>query len=592
MEYPTLRVKNKSRQMIDAFLGYNHNLRIGENEFYDMQNMTSDYYPVLSTRAKRGVFPVADQPNGLISKGELCRVENGSFIIGDKATVEMELSAGQKTMVSMGSYVIILPDKKWVNTVPKSEEEYEWYEWGRLEAEFENGGRATLTNCNANGYEYENVRNSEDAPDNPANGTIWMDTSSDPVTLKKYFSSSKSWGEIPCYIKIKASGIADDFEVGDGVYIKGFGVGGSNVVHTLYGCNKDEDYILVKGTYYNPDPEGDGTEPPGGTIKRKIPDMDFITECNNRLWGCKYGENGDGVFVNQIYASKLGDFKNWYCFDEISTDSYTASCGSDGPFTGAITHGGHPLFFKENGVHKVYGDFPSNFQVQYIPCRGVQEGCHNSLAIVGSTLYYKSRNAVCAYDGSMPVEISAALGDENYYDAVAGAHGNKYYINMKNVSDGSYWLFVYDAAKGMWHKEDRIRLYSFCSHLNCLYAIKNETNEVVVLCNAKEFDTDEQSVSWLAETGIWGMNTPDMKYISRLLIRMALEDGARVEVSVQYDSNDLWEQVCVISATSLRSFCIPVRPKRCDHFRIRISGEGGCKIYSITKTIEQGSDIS
>jgi hypothetical protein len=192
----------------------------------------------------------------------------------------------------------------------------------------------------------------------------------------------------------------------------------------------------------------------------------------------------------------------------------------------------------------------------------------------------------------MPVEISAALGDENYYDAVAGAHGNKYYINMKNVSDGSYWLFVYDAAKGMWHKEDRIRLYSFCSHLNCLYAIKNETNEVVVLCNAKEFDTDEQSVSWFAETGIWGMNTPDMKYISRLLIRMALEDGARVEVSIQYDSNDLWEQVCVISATSLRSFCIPVRPKRCDHFRIRISGEGQCKIYSITKTIEQGSDVS
>ena len=36
MEYPTLYVKQKSRQMSDAFLGYNHNLRIGEGEFYDM----------------------------------------------------------------------------------------------------------------------------------------------------------------------------------------------------------------------------------------------------------------------------------------------------------------------------------------------------------------------------------------------------------------------------------------------------------------------------------------------------------------------------------------------------------------------------
>ena len=40
MEYPTLYVKEKSRQMSDAFHGYNHNLRISDSEFYDMKNMT------------------------------------------------------------------------------------------------------------------------------------------------------------------------------------------------------------------------------------------------------------------------------------------------------------------------------------------------------------------------------------------------------------------------------------------------------------------------------------------------------------------------------------------------------------------------
>jgi hypothetical protein len=53
-----------------------------------------------------------------------------------------------------------------------------------------------------------------------------------------------------------------------------------------------------------------------------------------------------------------------------------------------------------------------------------------------------------------------------------------------------------------------------------------------------------------------------------------------------------WEQVCQMTVTSLRSFSVPVRPRRCDHFRIRIEGEGEGKIYSVTKTIEQGSDIS
>ena len=94
------------------------------------------------------------------------------------------------------------------------------------------------------------------------------------------------------------------------------------------------------------------------------------------------------------------------------------------------------------------------------------------------------------------------------------------------------------------------------------------------------------------ETGIWGMSMPDMKYISRLLVRMSLEVGADVEISIQYDSMGDWEQVCNMTVTSLRSFAVPVRPRRCDHFRLRIEGEGEGRIYSITKTIEQGSDIS
>ena len=68
--------------------------------------------------------------------------------------------------------------------------------------------------------------------------------------------------------------------------------------------------------------------------------------------------------------------------------------------------------------------------------------------------------------------------------------------------------------------------------------------------------------------------------------------AAKVQVSIQYDSMGDWEQVCQMTVTSLRSFSIPVRPRRCDHFRIRIEGVGQGKIYSITKTIEQGSDFS
>ena len=580
MEYPTLYVKEKSRQMSDAFLGYNHNLRIGESEFYDMKNMTSDYYPVLSPRKNRGDSGI--NANSLIAKDKLCWVSGKAFVI-DHESVPMELSDGPKDLVSMGAYVIIMPDKKWINTIKNADGEYEW---GSIDETFNSTGRINFSMCDISGVEFENV--SEDQPNDPQNGDLWFDVEN-PEVLKKYSSANKIWVTVDSYIKIETSNIADNFNVGDTV--KFFGIFDGDNTKTLYGCNKDKHYILVKGVFF--DPGGEGSNSIGGpiTVTRKMPDLDFITECNNRLWGCRYGTNDDGEVVNEIYASKLGDFKNWNCFAGISTDSYRASCGSDGPFTGAIAHLGYPLFFKENGLHKVYGDYPANFGIQYTPCRGVQKGSHKSLAVVGETLFYKSSNAVCAYDGSLPVEMSSALGNINYYNAVAGAHGNKYYINMADsMNNGTYHLFIYDAAKGMWHKEDNIQVDAFCSYMDELYAIDHKSKFIITMLGSGEVDT--VPVSWMVETGLLGMSMPDMKYISKLMIRMSLEVGASVEVSIQYDSIGDWEQVCKMTVTSLRSFSIPVRPRRCDHFRIRIEGAGQGKIYSITKTIEQGSDIS
>ena len=43
---------------------------------------------------------------------------------------------------------------------------------------------------------------------------------------------------------------------------------------------------------------------------------------------------------------------------------------------------------------------------------------------------------------------------------------------------------------------------------------------------------------------------------------------------------------------SLRTYTIPVLPRRCDHLRYRLSGTGDVKIYSIARTIEIGSDVN
>ena len=584
MNYPKLKELKTSRTMVDAFRGYNHNLRLSDGEFFDMKNMTSDYYPIAAPRGKRSVFADLMYPQGLIAKDSLCYVEGPDFIIGEYR-IPMDLSTAEedcpKQLTSMGAYVIIMPDKKYINTMDLND-------YGSIEASFRAGTDVTFTLCTITGDTYDNPTISATAPSNPENLDCWIDTSSVPHTLKRYTTASEMWVSIATtYVKITSPGLGKAFKQYDGVTISGITNDAATSLNgsaALWGCG--EDYIVIVGMIdaVATQNASEGTI----TITRQMPNMDFIIESENRLWGCRYGTAVNGDVVNEIYASKLGDFRNWNCFMNLATDSYTASCGTDGPFTGAITHLGYPLFFKENCVHKVYGNYPANFQIQTTVCRGVQKGSHNSLAIVNETLFYKGITGVCAYDGSLPVEASSALGSENYSDAVAGAHGNKYYISMKDEM-GAWHLFVYDVAKGMWHKEDDLHADDFCSCRGELYCIDHDSKSILTMAGP---GAGKEEVEWMVETGEIGISSPDMKYISRLIVRMSLEVGSEIRFSARYDFSNDWEELFTMRGTSLRSFSIPIRPKRCDHMKIRIEGQGGAKIYSITKIIEQGSDIS
>lgn len=584
MRYPALKDLKAQRQTVDVFKGYNHNLRIGEGEFFDMENMTSDDYPVLSPRKKRGVYAASGIPGGMICKDSLCYVDGKDFIInGYRVEMELSLEEGSwpKTLTSMGAYVIIMPDKKWINTMDLSE-------YGDIEASFRSQGTVTFSLCAATGEAYEGATACPEAPENPQNMALWIDTSATPHTLKQYSTVNAVWVQIATtYVKIAAAGIGKNFGQYDGVRITGIADGAlQELCASAVIMARDTDYITVTGII---DTVVTQTAAQGAvTVERRMPAMDFVIESGNRLWGCRYGSGNDGTVVNEIYASKLGDFKNWSCYMGLSTDSYAASCGTDGQFTGAIAHLGYPLFFKENCLHKVYGNYPSNFQIQTTACRGVQKGCHESLATVNEVLYYKARSGICSYDGSLPVEISADLGQLQYSDASAGGHGNKYYISMKEERSGQYSLFVYDTAKGMWHREDSFRAQSFCSCRGELYAISG--GKIIAMLGSGTQDTEP--VEWMAQTGDIGLSSPDTKYISRITVRVAMEAGATLEILGQYDFSDRWESLCRLQSDRLQSFSVPVRPKRCDHMRLRFEGSGNVRIYAVTKTVVQGSELA
>jgi hypothetical protein len=322
-------------------------------------------------------------------------------------------------------------------------------------------------------------------------------------------------------------------------------------------------------------------------VERRVPKMNFVCELDNRLWGCFYGMH-DGKVLNEIYASALGNPKVWNRYRGVSTDSYTASVGSDGIFTGMTSYLGYVLAFKENCIHKVYGTMPSNFQITTTNCRGVQKGSEYSLCAVNEKLFYKSKNDICMYDGSLPNTISDAFASQTFSEARAGAYGSRYVVSMKDAK-GKWGMYTFDTDKGIWHCEDDVHALMFATLDDDLVYIDADTKWL--MSEGGKHGTLEGPVEWEATSGIIGYEYPDQKYLSRFNLRMRMNEGDVCEILVRYDSEGEWFSEGVIRGVNTQSFTIPVIPRRCDHMQIRLRGRGDVKIYSIAKILEVGSDV-
>lgn len=591
MIYPSLNEQSRSRIVTETFRGYDHRLKILPGQWYDEENITAAHYPLFSQRAKRGRVLTMDNPLGLLAKDALMYIDGSSVFYNGLRVEGVNLSTAEdmlpKQLVSMGAYAVIFPDKVYINTADLSDV-------GSLDARFAalSTDNVNLQLCRADGAEYEAPASAE-APINPANGDMWIDTSGDTHVLRQYSEYMSSWSEVPTvYVRVGCKGVGVNFSAGDGVRVSGLVSADAAVnaqLKTLMGDGyqivqaRGDDYLVLTGIL-----DGAHSQTGGLVITRDCPDMDYVTESDNRIWGCRYGLV-DGETVNEIYACKLGDPKNWRAYAGLSTDSYAVSVGSDGKFTGAATHLGYPLFFKENCIHKIYGSLPESYQVNTTMCRGVQDGAWRSLAIVNEVLYYQSRTDICAYDGSLPAGVSDELGGVKYTLGAAGSDGAVYYISMRDAA-GGWHMFTYDTDKAMWHREDGVHALCFANVRGDLMYIDADTRSLMSASGRS--GEPEGEVCWRAESGIMGYEYPYSQYLSRFNIRARLGEGAKMTMSLEYDSEDGWVEMGTYSGTAAVSTVnIPVIPRRCDHLRLKLSGVGDVKIYSISRILEGGSDV-
>lgn len=578
MRLPRLPIPAQSKDTVETFYGYNHHLKIRRGEMYDTVNMSTRDFPMLATRKRRGMVRRLTKPQGLLAKEKLCWVDNGTLYYDGAATPVTGLSDGHKQLISMGAYVVIFPDKVYYNT--QDAEDY-----GSMEFSQTLTGTVSYALCTVTGADLS-YTSSDTAPADPANGSYWFDSAN--VSLKQYSEARAEWVTVgTVYTRITFSGLGfsmtDYFKEHDGVEISGTAypevLDGTKALYAV-----GHDYIVVVGLI-----DTSTAQPGPGSIRlsREVPQMDFVCESQNRLWGCYYGKGADGKMLNEIYCCALGDFKNWRVYMGLSTDSWTASVGSDGPWTGAVSYLGYPTFFKEATSHRVTISPTGAHSVIESPERGVQQGSDRSLAIVNEILLYKSRQDIVAFQGGFPQAVSEALGDDLYYDAVGGTVGANYYISMHDAQ-GKWSLFCYDIANKLWIREDDLHLTDMARLDDSLYALDADG---VLWDLTGAVGEKETRLPWMAQSGILYYEYQNKLYTSRYDIMLSAPSGTKAELFLQYDSDGVWRYSGRVHFKGLNAVTIPVRPRRCNHMELRIMGEGDVKIYSITRILEQGSDV-
>lgn len=630
----------KNQRQIIQFGGLNRTQAVNEGELADAVGVSERMWPCLTTRTGRTLERETAQGSALFAWGKLISVEGSDLRYGGEVVGMVEPGAKQFAVVN--TKLCIFPDKKYLDLTTK--------EFGNLEASvkmiegtvkftedslettqlrqtigarhrgakivYESGGWkyitakrykesdiswSTETGWNLGEAEEVQLRQLKQGdcimlPKSTVRGNRWIDLRNG-TKGQQYATEYDAWGDYAYVLEIDGAESVDGGWIE--VIIERRNAGASNVTLTdlgfkagdavtIGGCSTMEENnrsAIIKevtGTkmVFDSPVFKAGEEAGEVTVTRDVPDLDFICESGNRLWGVSSKDK-------TIYASALGDPTNFYIYDGATAGnsmlSYAVPVGTDGDFTAICAYGSNVLCWKENCLHKVLGTMPANYEVFTYQIAGVQAGSAGSLQTVNEVLYYKGREGVYAYAGGTPQLISAKLGLVDYAEAVAGHDGRNYVISMKRADTGAWETLSYGLETGLWMKETDERAVAFANWKGTLYLL----TEKGIFRREGEAD-GTAPIPWEAAFTTFHETVHNKKGYSRLLLRLELEEGAWAEVDVAQD-NGPFKPVWTARQPCPSTQVVPIRPGRCDSFRVRLRGEGKFVLRSMVREYALGS---
>lgn len=529
MRFKPMQVIGKNKQMIGVFGGLNQSSVGADNEFLDMKNISSRLYPSLTLCEQSVPFADLSEPFQFFWKNDNYFITADTIMKQGENGKRLKLNRKDldRTLVGMGAYICIFPDKQVYNTATG--------ELLDMEASYTQNGSISIA----------------------------------PVS------------EGSSFVKIQGTNLGKAFKKDDVVTLSGF----TQYTDVLNGAKAikeiGDNFIVITAVDENGAALRSITEERGVKIERKLPDLDFVCEFNNRLWGCSSANH-------EIYASKLGDPTNWNSYQGTAADSYAVSVGSDGDFTGVISQQGYVVFFKEDYIHTIYGTKPSNFSLDTVQARGVMKGCSRSLCHVNETVMYVGRDAIMAYTGGMPESVSDKL-NLRWDSAVANQWKGKYYVDLTFFKKTT--TYVYDLLHNIWMKEDEHenKLLSRFYANGILFETREKERHISSRFTSRE-EIRSGDMDWYLESVYLEEGTIDQKKVHSLQFNVELEVDAYFAVYVRYDNDVTWRRVASVTADRRNTYTVPLKLKKCERYQYRLEGHGWFILYGMSKTIGKGSE--
>ena len=355
----------------------------------------------------------------------------------------------------------------------------------------------------------------------------------------------------------RTDGVGFGFKVNDGVVLSGSGLAECNRVSAIV-SEVDGGTLTFSGAAFTPQSSASGEV----TVSRLLPDLDFVCEHDNRLWGAA---------GNRVYASWLGDPTNFTAYDTSHAQaSYFADVGTDGPFTGIASCPSYVAFLKENCIHKLYGSKPSNFRLTVSRVTGCEAGSGGSALVVNDNVVYNGADGVYAYNGGEPEYLSQKTGRLGA-DAVGVSLGGTYYVAA--TEGGARRLFTYDLRRGIWLCDGEKDVFALAAFEGSVWYLTGEGK-------LYELGGDDVVGGWSASLVPFVEDAGTRRYL-RVLLKIWLAEGASVKVTA--DNGGGRESVYLRRADEDCRYELPLPFFTGGSLKVSLSGSGKCLIKGIIR---------